>query len=187
LLRQQLRSIGRLAAGVLVASGVALATAGCSDLSSPPGLAAGAAASTSAAPSGPGGIETTTTAPAPTTAPTTAATVVYPAIYAVNTEVAVTTKLHGCWSDAQPGNAADAYRQDYYYPSGGDCQGPGWLIDVELFNQPAPTQAAERDAPAGSTLYRDNNTLVVVPATAPRSVQHVVRDIPGLNPVTRRP
>ena len=168
----------------MVVSAVALATAGCSDLSSPPGLAAGAAASTSAAPSGPGRIATTT-APAPTTATTTPATVVYPAIYAVNTEVAVTTKLHGCWSDAQPGNAAGAYRQDYYYPSGGHCQGPGWLIDVELFNQPAPTEAAYQDAPAGSALYRDNNTLVVVLATTPQSLQNYVRTIPGLTPVTR--
>jgi hypothetical protein len=105
---------------------------------------------------------------------------------AVALELSLRSRVGGCWDDAEPGGADGSYRQDYHFAAGVSCGGPGWDIDVELFDSNGHAATAAARSSRSQPTYRAGNLLVVLAPTAGASTRTAVASLPGLSQVSPR-
>ena len=103
---------------------------------------------------------------------------------AVALELALRSKLGGCWDDAEPGGADGSYRQDFHFAAGLPCGGTGWDIDVELFDSNGHAAAAGARSSRVQSTYRSGNMLVLLGPAADAGTRTAVASQPGLSRVS---
>jgi hypothetical protein len=103
---------------------------------------------------------------------------------AVALELALRSRLGGCWDDAEPGGADGSYRQDFHFAAGLPCGGTGWDVDVELFDSNGHAAAAGTRSSRLQSTYRAGNMLVLIGPAADAGTRTAVASQPGLSLVS---